>query len=287
MSITRRPRPLHDGLQPRPRSLSTGPIIIKLGGSVITDKSARNAPKLEKISEIADAISSLGGKLILIHGAGSFAHPIVLEHRLQEGLSSKDQLKGFVEVKYSLLELQRILIGAFQSRGVPVAPIMPSSCIVASDGRISAFNLAPIRRFIELGLIPLLHGDLVPDRRRGLSVISGDRLALYLAERMGARMVIFGCDVDGLFDADPRIDPNARLIPLVAPPNYGEALRAAGGSGGLDVTGGMRRKVLESIRLARKGIEVVILNLNRPWDLGKAIRGEPLRCTRFPPAKGA
>lgn len=287
MSITQPPRPLDNGPLARPRSLSTGPIIIKLGGSVITDKSARNAPRLGKISEIADAISSLGGALILIHGAGSFAHPIVLEHRLQEGLLSKEQLKGFMEAKYWLLELQQILIREFRSRGVPVAPIMPSSCIVASDGRISAFNLAPIRKFIELGLIPLLHGDLVPDRRRGLSVISGDRLALYLAERMGARMVIFGCDVDGLFDADPRIDPNARLIPLVTPSNYEEALGAAGGSRGSDVTGGMRGKVLESIRLARRGVEVVILNLNRPWDLVKAVRGEPLRCTRFPPAKGA
>ncbi len=267
--------------------MSTDPIIIKLGGSVITDKSAKNVPKLGKISEIADAISSLSGELILIHGAGSFAHPIVLEHRLQEGLSSKEQLKGFVEAKYQLLELQRILIREFQSRDVMVAPIMPSSCIVASDGRISAFNLAPIRKFMELGLMPLLHGDLVPDRKRGLSVVSGDQLALHLAERMRARMVIFGCDVDGLFDRDPRDDPDAKLIPLVTPSNYEEALRAAGGSGGSDVTGGMRGKVLESIRLARKGIEVVILNLNRPWELGKAIRGEPLRCTRFPPAKGA
>lgn len=269
----------------RTRSMPDGPIIVKLGGSVITDKSARNEPRLGKISEIADAISSLdpGGWLVLIHGAGSFAHPVVREHRLHEGLSSRDQLKGFVEAKYWLLELQRILVGAFQSRGVPVAPIMPSSCIVASDGRISSFNLAPIRRFMGLGLIPLLHGDLVPDSKRGLSVISGDRLALHLAERLGARKVIFGCDVDGLFDGDPKRDPNARLIPLVTPSNYDEVLRAAGGSGGPDVTGGMRNKVLESIRLARRGVEVVILNLNRPRDLVGAIRGESIVCTRFPP----
>jgi isopentenyl phosphate kinase len=287
MSITQRSRPDRARWYARPRSSSAGPIIIKIGGSVITDKSARNAPKLEKISEIAKAISSLSGKFVLIHGAGSFAHPVVDEHRLQDGLSSGDQLRGFMEAKYWLLELQRIVLGEFQRHGVPVSPIMPSSCIVASGGRISSFNLAPIRKFMELGLIPLLHGDLVPDAEKGLSIVSGDQLAMYLAKRMGAKMVIFGCDVDGLFDGDPKEEPDARLIPLVTPSNYREALRAAGGSRASDVTGGMRGKVLESIRLARGGIEVLILNLNRPGDLERAIRGGPLVCTRFVPARAA
>ena len=261
--------------------MKKGPIIIKLGGSVITDKRREFFAKVGMIERISREISKIKSRMILIHGAGSFGHPIAKKYDLHQGYKNKSQLKALSETKSRLIDLDQILIGLLRKHGVPVVPFMPSSFMLARRGRIIRADLRPLKTFLELGIVPLLCGDGVPDVEIGFSIISGDQTAIYLAERMKARLVIFGCDVDGVYSADPKKNPTATLIDVVTPSTFKNLLKIAGKPELPDVTGGMLGKIRESLRLAKKGIDVVIMNLTSPQDLVKLVDGRKVSCTRL------
>jgi len=263
--------------------LKKGPIIIKLGGSVITDKRREFFAKVDMIERISREIAKIKSSLILIHGAGSFGHPIVKKFGLHLGYRNKRQLQALSETKSRLMDLDKILIGLLRKHGVPVVPFMPSSFMFASRGRIIRADLQPLNTFLKLGAMPLLCGDVVPDRETGFSVISGDQLAIYLARKMNARLVIFGCDVDGVYSADPKKSPNATLIEVVTPSTFKNLLQTATEPTSPDVTGGMLGKIRESLRLVEKGIDVVIMNFTKPKDLVKLMEGRKVSCTRLAP----
>lgn len=265
--------------------MKEGPIIIKLGGSVITDKRREFVANLGMIERISREIAKIRAKMILIHGAGSFGHPIVKKHKLHLGYK-KSQLGALSETKSRLIDLDKILIRRLRKHGVPVVPFMPSSFMLASGGRIIRADLQPLRALSELGVVPLLCGDIVPDVKMGFSVISGDQIAIYLAERMKAHLVIFGCDVDGVYSADPKKNPNATLIEVVTPSSFRNLLQIVSEPAMPDVTGGMLGKIRESLRLVEKGIDVVIMNLTRPEDLVKLVEGKKVSCTRLAPDRG-
>jgi len=255
--------------------------IIKLGGSVITDKRREFFAKVDMIERIAGEIAKIRSSLILIHGAGSFGHPIVKKYGLHLGYRNKRQLEPLSETKSRLMDLDKILVRRLRKHGVPVVSFMPSSFMLASRGRIAEADLKPLKTFLELGVVPLLCGDVVPDEEIGFSVISGDQIAIYLAERMNARLVIFGCDVDGVYSADPKKNPDATLIEVVTPFTFKKLLQTAGEPASPDVTGGMVGKIRESLRLVEKGIDVVIMNLTKPQDLAKLMKGKKVSYTRL------
>jgi len=261
--------------------LKKGPTIIKLGGSVITDKRREFFAKVDMIERISREIAKIKSSIILIHGAGSFGHPIVKKYGLHLGYRNKRQLEALSETKSRLIDLDRILIGLLRKHGVPVVPFMASSFMLASRGRIIGADLQPLKTFLELGVVPLLCGDVVPDEETGFSVISGDQIAIYLAERMNARLVIFGCDVDGVYSTDPKKNPTATLMEVVTSSTFKKLLQTASEPASPDVTGGMLGKIRESLSLVEKGIDVVIMNLTRPQDLVNLMEGRKVSCTRL------
>jgi isopentenyl phosphate kinase len=260
-----------------------GLLIIKLGGSAITDKRRGCVAKRKVIDEISGEVAKVKERLILIHGAGSFGHPIVKEYGIHLGFRNRSQLTGYAETKYRLTELTRIILEALRSHKVPAAPFMPSSFMVAENGRLLKVEVEPLERLLELGLVPVLHGDIVADTKMGFSVVSGDQIAAYLAEKMNARMVIFGCDVDGVFTADPKTNRKAELIRVIKLSTVKDVMRSVGGPAAPDVTQGMLGKLKEGLRLVEKGIEVVIMNLTKPEGLTSIVEGRDARCTRFVP----
>ncbi|MEM2897515.1 MAG: amino acid kinase, partial [Candidatus Bathyarchaeia archaeon] len=141
----------------------------------------------------------------------------------------------------------------------------------------------PIKMILNLNITPLLSGDIVPDYEKGFSIISGDQIAIELALRLGAKMVIFGCDVDGIFTKDPKKNKDAEIISIIKPSMFKEIARMISIHPCADVTHGMLGKLEESMRLAKKGIETVILNLSKPGNLKNFIEGEKILCTRILP----
>jgi len=257
--------------------------VLKLGGSVMTDKTRERSPRLKIIDEIAEIISLSGKRLLIVHGGGSFAHPTASKYELQAGYRDPSQLMGYAATKRGLLELQGIILDALIRHGVAAIPFTTSSFVSAKGGRINSMDTRAMRRLFQLGLPPVLSGDVVADEALGFSIVSGDQLAPALAIEFQASQVIFGCDVDGVFTEDPKRSPNARLIPKVDRSAIDRIVESAGPSSAPDVTSGMAGKLRESKRLVEAGIPATIVNLTNPQNLKALLEGRGCPCTRIVP----
>jgi isopentenyl phosphate kinase len=223
-------------------------------------------------------------KLVLLNGAGSFGHIPVKRHKLNEGFNPR-KVQSFAETKLQLLKLQETLVSILCSHGVPAIPFTSSSFMLARSGRLCRVELAAVREFLDLGLVPLFGGDLVPDLEEGWRVVSADQMASSIAPRLGASMIIYGTDVDGLYSSDPKTHRGAELIRTLHCRDIRKVMRSVLGSTTPDVTSGMRGKLLEAERAARRGIQVVVMNLTRPEDLHAVLEGRSGRWTRIVPEK--
>ncbi|MBS7625736.1 isopentenyl phosphate kinase family protein [Candidatus Bathyarchaeota archaeon] len=258
-------------------------IIIKIGGSVITEKDKAPLFNRNLMEKIAEEISKVEDKLLLVHGAGSFGHPIAKKYSIHEGYRSEKQLMGVAELKQSMSSLTLMITETLIKHRIPVVPFLSSSCMVAEGSRLVHVNTEPFRLMINLGLVPICSGDVIADLKWGFSIISGDQIAVYLATSLNAKMVIFGCDVDGVFDSDPKKNPEAKLIKTITPSTLKYYENSLGGSAAVDVTKGMLGKMKESLSFVSHGGEVVIANLKRPENIMEILHGRDVPCTRFIP----
>jgi len=156
------------------------------------------------------------------------------------------------------------------------------SFLTLRGGNVSKWFLGPVSAALRLGLTPLIHGDMAFDETRGCGIVSADRIASLLGEKLGIPRVLFGCDVDGLYDANPKTSSKAGVISEVNHRNYSKVLKGLRPSSG-DVTGGMRGKALEALRLARHGCECYIFNLTKSSNLEHLLKGSSSIGTRFVP----
>ncbi|MEM0359187.1 MAG: isopentenyl phosphate kinase [Candidatus Hadarchaeales archaeon] len=245
---------------------------MKLGGSVITDKEKEFSIRRSAIRRLARELKGKE-KIILIHGGGSFGHPLAKRYDLTGGLKSPGQLRGFVEVRRAMERLNLCVLEELVKEGIPAVPIPPSSCCLLEGGEVRVMELRPVKRMLELGLMPVLYGDAVIDLKQGVNILSGDRLAVQLALQLGASRVLFGVDVDGVFTDDPKRNPKAELIKLITPREW-EKMKASFTPSGWDVTGGMLGKVMELLKLAERGIEAQIVNASKRGVLERALEGD-------------
>jgi len=265
--------------------------ILKLGGSAITDKSKELTPDLVSIHRSADQVARFKHSLVLLHGGGSFAHPFASRAGLQKGYTTAQQLKTFAETELYLEQLSRIIMVALLQRNIPAVRVHPMSCIVTTNGKVAKTFLEPFKHALGLGILPVSHGDILFDTKKGFSILSADRLAFLIGVRFKASRVLFGSDVNGVFTRDPKKGENQTLIPEIDKQNLKQVLGSLEGSRastGLDVTGGMAGKVLEASELARNGCETIIFNLRRVGALEALLSDnsagwEDVECTRFPP----
>lgn len=224
--------------------------VIKLGGSVITYKSHPSGKlRLGRIQEIAYEIKQAQEKkdfdLILVNGAGSYGHPIAKSYDTAWGVKNKAQIRGFCEIKYIVNQLTAKLNKTFLTAGLNVFSCQTSSLVIQNKGKIFSFNMAPIKQLVKLRVVPMLSGDVVADVSWGGSICSGDALAPYLAKELKATKVLFASDVDGIFDRNPQKYKNAQLIPEINKQNFSKIIGSIEESSHVDVTGGMRGKILK------------------------------------------
>jgi len=259
--------------------------ILKLGGSAITDKSRELTPDLVTVHRSADQIARYRRPLILLHGGGSFAHPFAKRGNLAKGFRNPSQFKSLDETQLYLDQLSRIIQVALLQRSVGFVPFRPMSYVETRQGNISKAFLDPITNALNIGLVPLSHGDVVMDSKIGFSIVSADRLASLFALKLRASKVLFGSDVDGIYDADPKKSKKARLVTEVNQKNYRKIRPMLGSSASGDVTGGMMTKYSEALNLAKNGCESYIFNLREEAILEALLlgRGQRVECTRFVP----
>jgi isopentenyl phosphate kinase len=266
----------------KPGSLKP-PLVLKLGGSVVTFKDRIETPNIQAIRRLSREIAEAKHpSLLIVHGGGSFGHPYAQAYKLTEGYKGgRTQLAGFTRTREAMLKLNSIIVKALNLAGVPAVGLQTSALAVTRAGRISSLNLEPILGVLRLGGVPVLYGDAVLDLKQGFTILSGDRLSTALALRLGSRRLIMGADVDGVYTSDPKVDPNSKLIRElnVHGKEFRAVLSGIKGSRAMDVTGGMKQKILEVKPFVSKGGTVLIVNALKPGSVGKALQGLKTRGT--------
>jgi isopentenyl phosphate kinase len=256
------------------------PVVLKIGGSVITDKTGELAARTEVINRLAEEIAKANVKnLIIVHGGGSFGHPTAQKYGIKDGLKDDAQKVGFAETHHVMTVLNGLVMDALVWHEVPAVSVAPSSCIATEKGRIKLFDEAIPKMLLKMGFTPVLYGDATLDTQLGFTVLSGDQIVAYLARKFGARKIILGVDVDGLCTADPKTDNNAKVYPHLPLQELKAFEGKMGKSTSADVTGGMQGKVTELVSAVEQGIPVAIVNASKPNRVYRALVGEKVEGT--------
>src|SRR5437773_7741564 len=138
---------------------------LKLGGSLITDKSRPETPRLEVIQRLAIEIRSALNqrpemRLVVGHGSGSFGHVIANQYSTHLGVTTSDQWRGFAKVSLIAARLNSLVADALDQAEVPVFRVQPSASAICSARTLREMAVAPIQRTLEAGLVPLVYGDV-------------------------------------------------------------------------------------------------------------------------------
>ncbi len=225
-------------------------------------------------------IGSYTGKLVIVHGGGSYGHPVAYEYGLSEGFKEEEQLRGVVLTRLAMEELNRRVMRALVDAGIRAVSIQTSAVAICNNGEIESLDLTPVKRFLDLGIVPVLYGDLVLDSVRGFCILSGDRIAVHLSRALGAERAIMAIDKDGIYHGSPGSPGGGGLLREVNQHNYEDVLGTMGPPEG-DVTGGIAGKLMELWRLAEDGTESLVLNGLVPERLQKALLGQEVIGTRI------
>jgi isopentenyl phosphate kinase len=249
------------------------PWIVKLGGSVITDKSRPFTARKSVLRRLAKELAAAKRPLVIVHGGGSFGHPLASKYEIAKGYKNKGQLMGFSHTRRAMEKLNAHVVEALQEAGLAAVAIQPSACAVVRGGRIVSIELQPVKKMLSLGLVPVLYGDAVVDHKKGMCILSGDQITARLAKELGASRVILGADVDGVYTSDPKSGGKAKLLKKITPATKGK-LSLGGVRGVMDVTGGMKNKVEELMALTKFGIECEIANATKPGVIEQLVSGK-------------
>lgn len=253
-------------------------IFLKLGGSLITDKDIPYTPRIDKLKDLAAEIkaaldSNPGMKLILGHGSGSFGHTAAKKHGTRNGVQSAGQWYGFAEVKYQAAELTRHVIQALMEAGLPAISLHPSSSMVSQRRKVTAHNVLTMRKALEAGLLPVVHGDVAFDEALGGTILSTEDVFTFLMEHFPTtRILLAGIEAGVWADFPAR----TQLVKQIRRGDYENMRAGIGGSASTDVTGGMKAKVEEMLELVRShpGLSVQIFSAEQKGLLTRALNGE-------------
>lgn len=246
-------------------------ILLKLGGSLITDKSKPFTARMDVIQrlvqEIHNARKERVFRLILGHGGGSFPHSSAKKYQTQNGFVNDDSKKGIAVVQNDAAKLNRIIVDALLEVGENAVSIQPSGTCIAEDKKITEYYTKPLEMLLVDRLLPVVYGDVGLDLKQGCCILSTEEILGFLARKLGAKRVIMAGKVDGVMAGQ-------ELIPQITQGNFEEVKQHIQGSDGIDVTGGMIHKIEQSLRLARDGVQVEIINGDKPNLLKRALLGE-------------
>lgn len=261
-------------------ALNSDLCFVKLGGSLITEKDKPHTPRPQVIARLAAEIASIRQtqpdlKILLGHGSGSFGHVPARKYATRQGVNSAEGWQGFVEVWREASQLNRLVMDALAQAGLPAIAFPPSASVWTGGGHVRNWNLQPLQAALQVGLLPVVFGDVVFDDQRGGAILSTEDLFMHLAHHLKpARLLLAGIE-PGVWADYPAC---TRYLPEITPDSFKEVRQSLGGSAAVDVTGGMLSKVKQSLDLvtALPGLEVLVFTGEKAGNLAGALKGHRL-----------
>jgi len=246
--------------------------IVKLGGSLITDKKVAFSYRERAVRGLGKAMASSGLPIVVVHGGGSFGHTVAKEYGLSSRRSSPAP-EGVSETREAMLKLDSKVCASLSAAGLHPYPFSPFTLLDREGG--PSF----IARLLEGGATPVTFGDVVHDGR-GFRILSGDTMCVELAEMLGAKRCVMAIDVAGL------LDESGAVIKVLSEDTSADFVPSRLGKKGADATGGIAFKVREALRMASSGTEVRLVSGLRLAEFSKALNGVPFRGTTVKVPRG-
>jgi isopentenyl phosphate kinase len=252
-------------------------VFLKLGGSLITDKSRPHVFRKEIMQRLAEEIQAMrlqypDLQLVLGHGSGSFGHIPAAKYHTRDGVRTPEEWAGFLEVWREARSLNDLVMDCLQNAGVPAIPFSPVSAVTSQNHRIENWNISPLRQALDHCLVPVVYGDVIFDTATGGTIFSTEELFEYLAlELKPSRILLAGIE-GGVFKDFPN---TTELIPEIQSREFGKIKGHLTGSADTDVTGGMLDKVSKMLDLIKKipELEVIIFSGAESGVLNQAFSG--------------
>ncbi|MFX1293065.1 MAG: isopentenyl phosphate kinase [Promethearchaeota archaeon] len=255
-------------------------IILKLGGSLLTDKNKPFSIRKKILEQCVDEIIKTKKKLIIVHGGGSFGHPIAKKYDISHGLNNniENQILGLAKTHEAMIKFNLIIIKHFLKRNYPVMAIEPFSIFIKDLNGIKIETLESIEFSLEMGILPILYGDIIIDRERYFSILSGDLIILELCknlQKFQVSKVIFAIEKDGVFIEK---DGNVKFLNEISS-NKIDTIKLASLDKKIDVTGGIESKLKIIKLIGTLNIPVQILNGLKKNFIYKGIMNQEIKST--------
>ena len=243
-------------------------ILIKLGGSIITNKEKPLSARRKAIDNILNQINRIREPKILVHGGGSYGHYWSVKYDMHTKPAKYD-LKGVSVVKNSMIGLNTIILGsAVKNRLNPYC--LPPTDFMNGNKPIKNKILA-INEIAKSGLTPVTYGDALWFGKKKSYILSGDVIMNIIGKILKPRLSIFVLDVDGVYS-------NTKSKTLIRDFKKEKPIIS---KNKIDVTGGMTRKITEATNMSKSGLKVFFVNGNKPKRILDAVSGKKFEGTIF------
>lgn len=257
-------------------------VLIKLGGSLITNKSKPFTLQREALENVVRQIKQAytqGKQMVVGHGQGSFAHVPAEKYQTIKGKVNEESVYGAAVVEDAAAQLNRIVIAEMLRQGIPAVTQQPASSIALSGAGVGGAFIGGITALLAGGFVPVVHGDVLFTREGNFTIWSTERVLNYLATRLtnqgyNVDKVIHCGETDGFLKQD-------KVVEKITPELFERLHDQVGKAKGFDVTGGMEHKVEMALDLAKKGIDSYIIGNNHGGNLFRAILGKKFIGTRI------
>ena len=246
-------------------------VVVKVGSSTLTHSTGMlNIRLVENLCKVLSDIKNSGHEVVLV-SSGAVAMGVG-KLRLQEKPSDNPTKQAAAAVgQCELMYTYDKLFGEFNHT---VAQVLVTGTDIVGGNRKNIENT--LNRLLEMGALPIINeNDTVSlDEMEQLNALGdNDTLAAIVATCVHADLLILLSDIDGMYTADPRKDPEAKLIHRISELTD-EIIARAGGSGTSQGTGGMRTKLNAAKIAGLKGIDMVIANGDDPENLYDIMDGK-------------
>ena len=256
-------------------------VFLKLGGSLLTDKTAREVLRANRVESICAQIATVLDarpelKLVLGIGSGSFGHFPAFQYGLAQGADHPDAWMGAAITADSAARLVRHVTGCLIKAGVKAWSCQPGSAWMAQGRRVCGGSADVLARALASDLVPVVHGDVMLDLEQRVCIASTEEIFRFLAPSLRPHRILLAGEVPGIMSGPAEQWRGAKPIPRLHPERGGALPLVPGASRGVDVTGGMRTKLQLCLEMVEMCPEVHVHVFDgRPPGAVQAVLTDP------------
>jgi len=245
-------------------------IVIKVGTSSLTHENGKiNIRQLEKLVRVISELANTGNQIILVSSGavGAGVGKLGLPQKPEE-IRKKQALAAIGQA--SLVSMYDRF---FSEYGYNAAQVLLTKYVFDNEKKYENTKNA-FMTMLEYGVIPIVNENDVVSTEE-LEFGDNDTLSAYVSVLVDADLLIIMSDIDGLYDSDPSVNPDAKIIELVEKIDE-EILSSAGGAGSRRGTGGMKTKLHAAEIVMKNGIDMIITIGKRIENLYDIADGEKI-----------